>query len=105
MRRVLLIMLMVMLAWSGSCKREQKIKIGVGMALFDDAWLNYVREDIMNWGAAHPEVELTIVDAKNDPAIQTGQVENFLAQGMNAIVVMPPDASAVEPITRMVTAA
>jgi inositol transport system substrate-binding protein len=77
----------------------------VGMALFDDAWLTYVREEIIRWGDAHPDVELTIVDAKNDPAIQTGQVENFLAQQMDAIVVMPPDASAVEPITRMATEA
>jgi inositol transport system substrate-binding protein len=96
---------MVMIAFSGSCQQEKKVKIGVSMALFDDAWLTYVREDIVKWGAAHPDVELTIVDAKNDPANQTGQVENFLAQGMNALVIMPPDASAVEPITKMVVAA
>lgn len=105
MKRFLLIGLMVMIAFSGSCQQEKKVKIGVSMALFDDAWLTYVREDIVKWGAAHPDVELTIVDAKNDPANQTGQVENFLAQGMNALVIMPPDASAVEPITKMVVAA
>ena len=105
MKRFLLIALMVMIAISGACKKEKKVKIGVGMALFDDAWLTYVREDIVKWGAAHPDVELTIVDAKNDPANQTGQVENFLAQRMDAIVIMPPDASAVEPITKMVAAA
>lgn len=105
MKRFLLIALLVMIAFAGSCKKEKKVKIGVGMALFDDAWLTYVRDDIVKWGAAHPDVELTIVDAKNDPAVQTGQAENFLAQQMDAIVIMPPDASAVEPITKMVTAA
>ena len=105
MKRFLLIALMAMLAFPGACKKEKKIKIGVSMALFDDAWLTYVREEIVKWGAAHQDVELTIVDAKNDPANQTGQVENFLAQGMNALVIMPPDASAVEPITKMVAAA
>jgi len=105
MKRFLLIALVVMIAFTGACQKGKKIKIGVGMALFDDAWLTYVREDIVKWGAAHPDVELTIVDAKNDPANQTGQVENFLAQRMDAIVIMPPDASAVEPITKMVTAA
>jgi inositol transport system substrate-binding protein len=105
MKRLLLVALLVMAAVPGACHREQKIRIGVGMAIFDDAWLTYVREEIVKWGAAHPDVELTIVDAKNDPAVQTGQVENFLAQQMNALVIMPPDASAVEPITRMVTAA
>lgn len=105
MKRIFLIALAALIACTFSCEREKKIRIGVGMALFDDAWLTYVREDIVKWGQAHPDVELTIVDAKNDPAIQTGQVENFLAQQMDAIVVMPPDASAVEPITRMATEA
>jgi inositol transport system substrate-binding protein len=105
MKRVLLIVLMVMIVFSGACKQEKKIRIGVSMAIFDDAWLTYVREDIGKWGAAHKDVDIRIVDAKNDPAVQTGQVENFLAQKMDALVVMPPDASAVGPITKMVTAA
>ena len=105
MKRFPLFALMVMIAFSGADAQAKKVKIGVSMALFDDAWLTYVREDIAKWGAAHKDVQLTIVDAKNDPAIQTGQVENFLAQKMDALVVMPPDASAVEPITKMVTAA
>ena len=105
MKRFLLITLMAIIAFSGAAAPSKKIRIGVAMALFDDAWLTYVREDIEKWGAARKDVELTIVDAKNDPAIQTGQVENFLAQKMDAIVVMPPDASAVEPITKMVSAA
>jgi inositol transport system substrate-binding protein len=94
-----------LIAITGATAQAKKFKIGVSMALFDDAWLTYVREDIIKWGAAHKDVEVTIVDAKNDPANQTGQVENFLAQKMDALVIMPPDASAVEPITKMVTAA
>jgi inositol transport system substrate-binding protein len=104
-RRFPLIALMLVIVFSGACKQEKKVRIGVSMALFDDAWLTYVREDIVKWGAAHKDVDITIVDAKNDPAVQTGQVENFLAQQMDALVIMPPDASAVEPITKMVTAA
>ena len=96
MKRSLLIMLLIIVAFSGACKRDKKVKIGVGMALFDDVWLTSVREEILRWGAAHEDVELTIVDAKNDPAVQTSQVENFLAQQVDAIVIMPPDASAVD---------
>jgi len=105
MKRFLLFALIIMIAFSGAAAPAKKVKIGVSMALFDDAWLTYVREDIVEWGTAHKDVELTIVDAKNDPAIQTGQVENFLAQKMDALVIMPPDASAVDPITKMATAA
>jgi inositol transport system substrate-binding protein len=105
MKKLLLIALVIASLFLPGCKNEKKLKIGVCMALFDDAWLTYVREEIIKWGNAHPDVELTIVDSKNDPAIQTGQVENFLAKKVNALVVMPPDASAVEPITRMATSA
>jgi inositol transport system substrate-binding protein len=80
----------------------EKVKIGVAMALFDDVWLTLVRDSMTKWAKAHPDVELTIVDGNNDSAKQTGQVENFLAQGMNAIVILPVDTAATGPMTKAV---
>jgi ABC-type sugar transport system, periplasmic component len=57
------------------------------------------------WATTHPDVELTIVDAANDTAKQVGQVENFLAQGMDAIVILPVDTAATGPMTKAVTKA
>jgi inositol transport system substrate-binding protein len=82
-----------------------KVRIGVAMALFDDVWLTYVRDAMTKWGAAHPEVELTIVDAANDTAKQVGQVENFLAQGMDAVIILPVDTAATGPMTKAVVKA
>jgi inositol transport system substrate-binding protein len=84
---------------------EPKVKIGVTMALFDDVWLTLVRDAMTKWAKSHPDVELTIVDANNDSAKQTGQVENFLAQGMNAIVILPVDTAATGPMTKAVVKA
>jgi inositol transport system substrate-binding protein len=84
---------------------EAKVKIGVAMALFDDVWLTNVRDAMTNWAKSHPDVELTIVDAANDSAKQTGQVENFLAQGMNAVVILPVDTAAAGPMTKTVVKA
>src|ERR1700730_7339280 len=83
----------------------QKIKIGVAMALFDDVWLTNVRDAMTKWATTHPDVELTIVDAANDTAKQVGQVENFLAQGMDAVVILPVDTAATGPMTKAVTKA
>src|SRR5580704_15021135 len=83
----------------------QKIKIGVAMALFDDVWLTNVRDAMTKWAQSHPDVEITIVDANNDSAKQTGQVENFLAQGMNAVVILPVDTAATGPMTKAVVKA
>jgi inositol transport system substrate-binding protein len=84
---------------------DKKVRIGVTMALFDDVWLTFVRDAMTKWAAAHPDIDLTIVDAKNDTAKQVGQVENFLAQKMDAIVILPVDTAATGPMTKAVTAA
>src|SRR5271163_4065914 len=84
---------------------ESKIKIGVTMALFDDVWLTLVRNAMIKWGSEHPDVDLTIVDASNDTAKQVGQVENFLAQGMDAVVILPVDTAATGPMTKAVVKA
>jgi inositol transport system substrate-binding protein len=81
---------------------ESKVKIGVAMSNFDDVWLTYVRDAITNWASAHPDVQLTIVDGSDDTAKQVGQVENFLAQGMDAVVILPVDTSATGPVTKAV---
>jgi inositol transport system substrate-binding protein len=90
---------------STPAQAAQKIKIGVAMAVFDDVWLTYVRDAMTKWAKSHPDVELTIVDAANDTAKQTGQIENFLAQGMDAVVILPVDTAATGPMTKAVVKA
>src|ERR1700726_1054702 len=99
------IVVMAMALGSIPAQSAQKIRIGVAMALFDDVWLTYVRDAITKWAKSHPDVELTIVDAANDTAKQVGQVENFLAQGMNAVVILPVDTAATGPMTKAVVKA
>jgi inositol transport system substrate-binding protein len=89
----------------GAVPAQAKVRIGVAMALFDDVWLTYVRDAMTKWAKSHPDVELTIVDAANDSAKQTGQVENFLAQGMDAVVILPVDTAATGPMTKAVVKA
>ncbi len=82
------------------------VKIGVTMALFDDVWLTLVRDSMTKWATEKgSEIQLTIVDAKNDTNKQVGQVENFLAQKMDAIVILPVDTAATGPMTKAVTGA
>jgi len=99
------IALMTMAFGGIPAQAAEKVKIGVAMALFDDVWLTLVRDAMTKWAKSHPDVELTIVDAANDTAKQTGQVENFLAQGMNAVVILPVDTAATKPMTKSVVKA
>jgi inositol transport system substrate-binding protein len=96
---------MTMALGSFPARAADKVKIGVAMALFDDVWLTLVRDAMTKWAKNHPDVEITIVDGNNDSAKQTGQVENFLAQGMDTVVILPVDTAATGPMTKAVVKA
>ena len=75
------------------------VKIGFAMSAFDDKWLTYLREAAEK-KATELGVELTMVDGKDDPSVQLGQVENFVAQGMDAVIVVPVNTDATEALTK-----
>jgi len=92
-------------ATPGCVSIQAKVKIGVTIAVFDDVWLTTLRDSMTAWAARRTDIDLTVVDSKNDTNRQIGQVENFLAQGMDAVVILPVDTAATEPMTRAVVAA
>jgi len=81
---------------------EPKVKIGVSLTLFDDVFISNVREAMTKWAKDHPDADLTFVDVNNDTAKQVGEVENFLVQGKDAIVILPVDTTATGPMTKAV---
>jgi len=83
-------------AGSGS---DEKITIGVSM-LFDDLWLTTLRDAMTAYAATQPGVELVMVDSKEDVATQLGQVENFISQKVDAIVLIPANTDAADPMTK-----
>ena len=77
------------------------VKVGVSIANFDDTFLTNMMDGMKAWGKAHPgEVELTFTDAKEDMAKQLDQVENFIVQKMDAVIIVPVDTSATAPMTK-----
>ncbi len=76
---------------------EKQIHIGVAAALFDDKWMSYMH-DGMREAAEELGVKLTMVDGKNDPAIQQGQIDTLITQGVDAIAIVPVDQSAIGPL-------
>ena len=75
-------------------------KIGVSMDKFDDNFLTIVRNSMAEYAKTAPGVTLQIEDAKDDVSKQLSQVQNFIANGVNAIIVNPVDTSATAAITR-----
>ena len=75
-------------------------KIGVSMDKFDDNFLTVLRNGMADYAKTQPGVTLQIEDAKDDVSKQISQVQNFIANGMNAIIVNPVDTSATAAITK-----
>ena len=103
MKRIALL-LMVLLAlgvtsglFASGGQQGGQLHIGVAAANFDDKWMSYMH-DGFRAAAEEAGVRMTMVDGKNDPAVQQGQVETFITQGVDAIVIVPVQASTMGPI-------
>ena len=78
--------------------------VGVSMALFDDNFLTVLRNGIQSHADANG-IDVQIEDAQNDVAKQLDQINNFIASGVDAIVVNPVDTSATQAMTDAAAAA
>ena len=76
------------------------MKIGVSMSQFDDTWLTYLRESMDQKAKSMPDgVKLQFEDARGDVVKQLSQVESFVSQKVDAIIVNPVDTAATRKIT------
>jgi inositol transport system substrate-binding protein len=73
--------------------------VGVTMALFDDNFLTVLRNGIVKLADGMDGVDVQVEDAQNDVAKQLDQINNFIASGVDAIIVNPVDTSATQAMT------
>lgn len=79
--------------------------IGVSMALFDDNFLTVLRNGMIEQAESMEGVDIQVEDAQNDVAKQLDQINNFIASGVDAIIVNPVDTSATEAMTNAAASA
>ena len=82
------------------CSPAMATKIGVSMDKFDDNFLTVLRNGMSDYAKTVPGVSLQIEDAKDDVSKQISQVQNFIANKVDAIIVNPVDTSATAAITK-----
>lgn len=86
-------------------KATKKIKIGVCIFDFNDKFLSYMLDEMKSYSNSLNDVEVVYVDSKHDSNTQLSQVENFISEGVDAIVVNPVDTDSTKPITDKAKAA
>ncbi|MCO6049036.1 sugar ABC transporter substrate-binding protein [Mesorhizobium sp. RP14(2022)] len=75
--------------------------VGVSMALFDDNFLTVLRNGMQDYAKTLDGVTLQIEDAQNDVAKQQSQIQNFIAAGVDAIIVNPVDTDATAAMSKI----
>jgi inositol transport system substrate-binding protein len=88
----------------GLLAAAQAATLGVSMARFDDNFLTAVRAS-MQERARELNVAIQFEDAQNDIGRQLSQIQNFVAQKVDAIIVNPVDTDATSRLTRLVARA
>ena len=83
----------IMIAIAGSASAAN---IGVSMALFDDNFLTVLRNGLVKYAGTLDGVDVQVEDAQNDVAKQLDQINNFVASGVDAIIVNPVDTTATQ---------
>jgi ABC-type sugar transport system substrate-binding protein len=71
------------------------------MALFDDNFLTVLRTSMQTYAGTLHDVRLQVEDAQNDVAKQLSQIQNFISQGVDAIIVSAVDTDASPAMTRL----
>lgn len=72
--------------------------IGFAMSEFNDNWLTVLRNAAVQY-AEEIGVDLIMEDGQSDAARQLDQLNNFIASGVDAIIIIPHDASGAQAMT------
>ncbi len=97
MRKVLITALILILALS-SCSFAEGVKIGSCIYRFSDAFMLRFR-NAMSAESAKEGAELVLADSQNDQTIQDAQVDDFIANGVNVLIINPVDRMSAQAIT------
>jgi ribose transport system substrate-binding protein len=75
-------------------------RVAVSMTSFDNPFLTILLNGIRGEAERNGNIELLTEDAQLDPAKQLNQVQNFIANGVDAIIVNAVDGDATAAITK-----
>jgi ribose transport system substrate-binding protein len=83
----------------GSEDKTRKFVIGFSQCNTSEPWREAVNRQVMAEASAHDNITLVIADAQQDNAKQVADVENFIVQEVDLLIISPNEA---QPLTAVV---
>ncbi|MDD5864756.1 MAG: galactose ABC transporter substrate-binding protein [Firmicutes bacterium] len=118
MRKILAVVLALVMVFglvacgsgsSGSTGGAKTYKVGVAIYQYNDNFMTLYRQEIENYFKTletdSVKYEITMVDSKNDMAEQTNQVDTFITQKMDVIILNLVQTSSAEVLIDKIVAA
>ena len=101
MRKVLLIALVALIAVPLMVSAApKKLKMGVTIEDFNDVFMRYALDQLTD-EAKKSNIDIIAADGKRDPNEQIKQIENFITQGVDAIMIHVIDQTIAPRITKL----
>ena len=93
-------------AAAGSNDEEgDTVTIGFSAPAADHGWMAAITDNVRALEDEYPDLDLQIAEGTNDVNLQISQVETFINDGVDAIVLLPFDGAAMTPVAMKAMAA
>ena len=73
----------------------ETVTIGFSGPAADHGWLGAINSAAIAEAAKYPDIDLKVAEGTNDANLQISQVETFINDGVDAIVLLPTDGAAL----------
>ena len=82
----------------GNQAEGETVVIGFSGPAADHGWLGAINSAALAAAEDLPDVDLRVAEGTNDANLQISQVEQFINDGVDAIVLLPTDGAALTPV-------
>lgn len=90
---------LALVACGGEKADSNVTRIGVAIPNFDDTFLVNMKDAMSAYAEKQDNLELIFVDAKEDTVKQLGQIQNFIIQQVDGVILVPVNTDATQPMT------
>ena len=97
----LLLAVMMLLGAVSAFAEDKPIKVGVCIYQFNDDFMTLYRTELEKYLKETYGAEVTVVDGKNDQTEQTNQINSFIADGVDVLIVNLVQSTAAAAVTAL----
>jgi methyl-galactoside transport system substrate-binding protein len=98
---LLLVLVMALGLITVASAADQPLKVGVSIYKFDDNFMTLYRQELQKYLEDTYGAEVTVVDGKGDQAEQTNQVNTFIADGVDVMIINLVQSSAASTVINL----